>query len=68
VGARVPVAQGSVWIVGDALLEMEQRAKILDALMNRRAMDVGNSYKAQEQQGQQYMYMHVHFHPGLLGL
>jgi hypothetical protein len=64
VGAHGPIAQGSIWIAGDTLLEMEQRAKILAALMNSRAMGAGNSSVTQEQQGQQYM--HVHFHPGCL--
>lgn len=66
-GAHGPIAQGSIWITGDGdtLLEIPQRAKMLAALMNRRAMDAGNSTMTQDQQ-QGLQCMHVYFHPGWL--
>jgi protein-L-isoaspartate O-methyltransferase len=48
VGAGVPVAQGW-WIVGDALLEVEQRAQIDAVLVDRFAMDVPHSITEQQE-------------------
>lgn len=39
VDAGVPIAQGSMRITGDALVELKQRMKILAVVMMRRAMD-----------------------------
>ena len=52
VGVVAPAAQGSSWIVGDALLEIEQRMQIDDAtLVERRAFDVANSVVTQDGNG-----------------
>jgi hypothetical protein len=40
---------GSNWIAGGALLEIEQRMKILIVFMNRRAMNFLNSVTKQKQ-------------------
>jgi hypothetical protein len=53
VGVGAPVAQGSLWIIGDALLEVEQRVQIDAVLVDRSAMDVANSVTKQQQRQEQ---------------
>lgn len=49
VGTGVPIAQGSMWIVGDVVLELDQRERIRTAAMDCRAMDFANSITHQQQ-------------------
>lgn len=48
VGAVGPIFQGSVGVIGDALLEVKQCAKILSVLMYCLAVDVGNTITQQQ--------------------
>ena len=54
-GVAAPVAQSSVWIVGDAGPEVEQCVQIRAVLVDLCAMDIVDSI-AEEQQCQQPKY------------
>jgi hypothetical protein len=48
VGVVGPTVHDSFWIIGDIVLEIEQRVKILVVFMNRRAMNFLNSVTIQK--------------------
>jgi hypothetical protein len=48
VGVVGPTVHDSFWIIGDIVLEIEQRVKILVVFMNRRAMNFLHSVTIQK--------------------